>query len=153
MSASSKFQHNSNVLASTQNRHDPLSSRIAYVINQYPKVSHTFIRREILALERQGFEILRIALRGWNAELVDEEDRRERIKTRYVLQETAAFALPWAVLRTLLRTPCRFVYALMLAIRMWRGAQRPLHYHLAYLAEACRILPWLKSFEIGRAHV
>jgi hypothetical protein len=29
--------------------------RIAYFINQYPKVSHSFIRREILALERQGW--------------------------------------------------------------------------------------------------
>ena len=37
---------------------------IAYFINQYPKVSHSFIRREILALERQGVEVQRIALRG-----------------------------------------------------------------------------------------
>ena len=44
--------------------------RIAYFVNQYPKVSHSFIRREILALERQGFEVQRIALRGWNAEVV-----------------------------------------------------------------------------------
>ena len=48
--------------------------RIAYLINQYPKVSHSFIRREILALERLGFEIIRIALRGWTGEVVDEED-------------------------------------------------------------------------------
>ena len=27
--------------------------RIAYFTNQYPKVSHTFIRREIRALERR----------------------------------------------------------------------------------------------------
>ena len=52
--------------------------RIAYLVNQYPKVSHSFIRREILALERQGFEVIRIALRGWAGELVDEEDRIER---------------------------------------------------------------------------
>lgn len=60
--------------------------RIAYFINQYPKVSHSFIRREILALERQGFEVQRIALRGWDAELVDAEDVSERDKTSYVLQ-------------------------------------------------------------------
>ena len=36
---------------------------IAYFINQYPKVSHTFIRREILALERQGLG-WRLHLRG-----------------------------------------------------------------------------------------
>lgn len=61
--------------------------RIAYFINQYPKVSHSFIRREILAVERQGFEVQRIALRGWDAELVDAEDVSERDKTRYVLQD------------------------------------------------------------------
>ena len=59
--------------------------RIAYLINQYPKVSHSFIRREILALEQQGFDILRIALRGWDDEIVDEEDVQERKRTRYVL--------------------------------------------------------------------
>ena len=48
--------------------------RIAYLINQYPKVSHTFIRREIQALERAGVEITRLSLRGWNEPLVDPED-------------------------------------------------------------------------------
>jgi hypothetical protein len=45
--------------------------RIAYIVNQYPKVSHGFIRREIRAIERLGFEVTRIALRGWDNELVD----------------------------------------------------------------------------------
>ena len=52
--------------------------KVGYLVNQYPKVSHSFIRREILALERQGFEVQRIALRGWDAELVDAEDVSER---------------------------------------------------------------------------
>ena len=127
-----------------------MSSKIAYFINQYPKVSHSFIRREILALERQGFEIERIALRGWDGELVDEEDRQELARTCYVLQDGLS-ALAWALLRTLLTTPGRFMSALALAIRMGRHADRPLPYHLAYFAEACRILPWLQSF--GAAHL
>lgn len=124
--------------------------KIAYLINQYPKVSHTFIRREILALERQGFDILRLALRGWDAELADEEDQRERARTRYVLQGSV-LALLWAALRTLLMTPKRFLSALILAVRMSRRAERPFPYHLVYLAEACRILPWLNNF--GATHV
>ena len=66
--------------------------RVAYLINQYPKVSHSFIRREILALERHGFEVLRIALRGWDLELVDPEDLQERTRTRYVLRDGRARA-------------------------------------------------------------
>jgi glycosyltransferase involved in cell wall biosynthesis len=127
-----------------------MPNRIAYFVNQYPKVSHSFIRREILALERQGFEVLRIALRGWDGELVDEVDHQERARTRYVLQ-AGPFALLWALLRTGLVAPLRFLSALGLAIRMGWRAERPLPYHLAYLAEACRMLPWLRAF--GATHV
>jgi glycosyltransferase involved in cell wall biosynthesis len=124
--------------------------RIAYFINQYPKVSHSFIRREILALERQGFEVLRIALRGWDGELVDAEDVRERERTRYVLQG-GLIGLLLATLRVLLANPLRFMAALGLALRMGRHADRPWPFHLVYLAEACRLLPWLRDF--GAAHV
>jgi colanic acid/amylovoran biosynthesis glycosyltransferase len=60
--------------------------KIAYFVNQYPKVSHSFIRREILAMERQGFDVQRIALRGWKESLPDAEDRQEQEKTQYVLR-------------------------------------------------------------------
>jgi exopolysaccharide biosynthesis WecB/TagA/CpsF family protein len=126
------------------------SPRIAYLVNQYPKVSHSFIRREILALEQQGFDVQRLALRGWDATLVDDEDVAERKRTRYVLQG-GVLSLLIASLRTLVTSPARYLSALRLAAQMgWRAA-RPLPYHLIYLAEACRMLPWLKSF--GATHV
>jgi glycosyltransferase involved in cell wall biosynthesis len=127
-----------------------MSLRVAYFINQYPKVSHAFIRREILALERQGVEVLRIALRGWDAELVDEEDHGEKARTRYALQQGVP-ALLFAVLRVSATSPGRFFSALALAIRMGWRAERPLPFHLVYLAEACLVLPWLKSS--GATHV
>ena len=125
--------------------------KIAYFINQYPKVSHSFIRREILALERQGFEVQRIALRGWDDFLPDEADQREREKTRYVLRGG-----PWGLwlpsIRALLRSPVRFFQALRVASNMARESDRPLPYHLVYFAEACRILPWLAQFGAQRIH-
>ena len=124
--------------------------RIAYFINQYPKVSHSFIRREILALERNGFEVQRIALRGWDDGLVDEVDLRERERTRYVLQDGLK-GLVVPVLQALLNRPSRFFAALVLALRMGRRADRAWPYHLVYLAEACRLLPWLREF--GATHV
>jgi glycosyltransferase involved in cell wall biosynthesis len=125
--------------------------RIAYFINQYPKVSHSFIRREILALERQGFEVQRMALRGWDADLVDAEDRQEQAQTRYVLADSVA-ALLIAVFSVLLKVPGRFARALGLALRMGWHADRPWPYHLVYLAEACRILPWLTDFRTQHVH-
>jgi colanic acid/amylovoran biosynthesis glycosyltransferase len=60
-------------------------------------------------------------------------------------------ALLWAMLRTLLLAPRSFCRALALAVRMGRDAERSMPYHVAYLAEACRMLPWLKAF--GACHV
>jgi colanic acid/amylovoran biosynthesis glycosyltransferase len=126
--------------------------KIAYFINQYPRVSHSFIRREILALERQGFEVQRIALRGWSDQaLPDEEDKLERERTRYVLRE-GLWALFVSVLRVLLRSPGRVLAAIRLALRMARESERPLPYHLVYLAEACRMLAWLSEFGACRLH-
>ena len=125
--------------------------KIAYFVNHYPKVSHTFIRREILALERRGFEVQRLALRGWDTPVPDEEDRTERDRTRYVLRG-GAIALVLPMLRCLLKSPVRFFEAAALALKMSRAhRERPLVYHLAYLAEACVILSWLKAF--GARHV
>jgi glycosyltransferase involved in cell wall biosynthesis len=140
------------ILDSLEARPDDSSPliRVAYLVNQYPKVSHSFIRREIQALERQGVEVLRIALRGWDAEVADAEDARERERTRYVLQD-GIVPLAAASLGTMVTAPVRFARALGLAMRMARRSHRPLPYHLAYLAEACRLLPWLRGY--GATHV
>lgn len=124
---------------------------IAYLINQYPLVSHIFIRREILALERRGCKVMRISLRGWDAELVDQEDQTERQRTHYVLRGGAAVLL-LAVVRMLLMHPLRLMRALALAWTMGRRADRPLPVHLVYLAEACRIVPWLREARIEHVH-
>ncbi|KPM59237.1 glycosyltransferase [Pseudomonas monteilii] len=125
--------------------------RIAYFINQYPKVSHSFIRREILALERQGVEVQRIALRGWDAELQDAEDTAERDKTRYVLR-AGVKGLLRPTLQVLRAQPGRFFQALWLAMRLGLRADRAWPYHLVYLAEACLVLQWLQASEAKHVH-
>lgn len=125
--------------------------RIAYLINQYPAVSHSFIRREILALERQGFDVMRISLRRWDQELVDPQDKTEGQRTRYALQG-GIFALMFALLRMAFSRPIRFTRAFALACRMGFRAERPLPVHFAYLAEACRIEPWLRAAGVRHVH-
>ena len=105
---------------------------IAYLVNQYPQVSHTFIRREILALEDLGIRVERIAVRGWDDQtLVDSEDLAEREKTRYVLKGGLA-PLFVEALKCAVRQPGRFLSALGAAISMSRGGIRPLPYHLIW---------------------
>ena len=124
---------------------------IAYLVNQYPKVSHTFIRREILALERRGLRVTRYALRGWDEAVVDARDTRERSVTRYLLQGGAT-ALLAAVAATALGRPRRFARALALAFRMGRRADRPLPVHLVYLAEACLLARWMGKAGVTHLH-
>lgn len=124
---------------------------IAYFINQYPKVSHSFIRREILALERQGYSVLRIALRGWDAEVVDDDDKLEQQRTKYVLQG-GVLGLIVPVVTRLICSPLTFISALKTAISMGIRADRSWPYHLVYLAEACRIFSWVKSQHISHIH-
>ena len=130
---------------------ESMTMRISYFVNQYPKVSHSFIRREILALERQGFDVQRIALRGWRDVAPDPEDDIEKGRTRYVLR-SGMWALLSATLRVLITSPLRFGIALTLALRMAYRADRPLPYHLVYLAEACKMLPWLRDFNSQHMH-
>jgi colanic acid/amylovoran biosynthesis glycosyltransferase len=127
-----------------------LPVRVAYFINQYPKISHTFIRREIVALERLGLDVMRFALRGWDDECVNAEDRREQERTRYILQ-AGAIPLIGALLRTALASPGKFWNALRLALGTGRWSDRPLVYHLVYVAEACRLLPWVE--DCGATHI
>ena len=125
--------------------------KVAYFINQYPKVSHSFIRREILALEKQGIEVLRLALRGWSEKLVDPQDVAEQSQTFYVLRQGAAGLLR-ALLAQLIRTPVALVQAVLLAWRMSRGSGRSLPYHFVYLAEACQILGHLRHHPVQHIH-
>jgi len=129
----------------------PLPLRVAYLVNHYPKVSHSFIRREILALERLGIAVQRIAVRGWDAAVPDAADQAEQSHTQYVLRR-GVLALLQPTLRTLLTRPGRFMHALGLACRMgWRG-DRALPYHLVYLAQACQILSWLQAAGASHLH-
>jgi colanic acid/amylovoran biosynthesis glycosyltransferase len=125
--------------------------RIGYLVNQYPKISHSFIRREIMALERLGFEIVRISIREDADKLVDEQDQVERERTHYVLRG-GAMRLLLALAQSLLERPVSFVRALIVAWRMGRCADRALFVHLIYLAEACSIERWLRTKDVQHLH-
>lgn len=125
--------------------------RIAYVVNQYPKVSHSFIRREIQALERAGTDVQRIAMRGWRDELVDAEDTRERERVRYVLRG-GALPLLGAATYCLMTRPGRFATALALAWRTSRGSDKGRWRHFVYFLEACLVARWVGRDRVCHLH-
>jgi colanic acid/amylovoran biosynthesis glycosyltransferase len=125
--------------------------KLAYFINQYPKVSHSFIRREILALENLGYAVDRFALRTDKDELVDPLDQSELKKTRYVLSEQPV-KIVLAFIRTFCTSPSVFNKSLKVAISLGLRSDRGIIRHLIYLIEACVLLQWEKTAGIEHIH-
>lgn len=124
---------------------------VGYVINQYPMPSHTFIRNEILELERQGIRVERFALRGWGNDIVDTRDKQERSRTQYILCQGLLSLIPSALF-LIARSPAKFIAAGLNASRLSRGSDRSLLRHFAYLIEACRLARWAEQAGVSHLH-
>ncbi len=125
--------------------------RVAYLVNQYPHVSHTFIRREIAALEAGGVEVDRFSVRPSAEELVDPADRSERLRTQ-VLVDAGFTGLLFALTSMALRRPLPWLRALGAAVRLGRRSGRGVARHLAYFAEACVLVRRLRRLNVRRLH-
>jgi glycosyltransferase involved in cell wall biosynthesis len=124
---------------------------VAYLINQYPQASQTFIRREIHALEKLGVTVERFTVRRSDVALVDERDKAEQAKTRVVLDVGGA-GLLGAVLRTCVTRPLKAARGLATAIRTGIGSHAGLSKHLIYFGEACVLLKWFEQSKIDHVH-
>ena len=124
---------------------------IAYILNTYPQPSHSFIRREVLALEAAGLDVARIAMRRPSMPLVDPADHAEEQKTEYLLEKGAAH-LVLATLRRFMHTPGPALRALRLALRIGARAPQGRLRHLIYLAEACAVANRCAGLGITHMH-
>lgn len=129
-----------------------MKTSVAYLVNQYPMVSLSFIRREIVAIEAQGMSVARFSIRPTTMRLVDEADRLELEQTRAILGAGMA-ALLGAAMATLITRPLFFVKAMAITIGLGRRSDRGVMRHLAYLAEACLLRRWLARDRIQHLHV
>lgn len=130
--------------------------KIAYLVNQYPTVSHSFIRREILALEALGISVTRFSHRSCAEKFVDKADQQEFQKTNVVLSGGVVGLLA-SLLRIALTRPRRWFCALQLTLTLgWQSLgwlpDKGILRHFAYLAEACVLLPWLSRLGISHIH-
>ncbi len=125
--------------------------QIAYILNTYPQPSHSFIRREVRALERQGFDVLRLAMRGADGVLPDAADRAEQAATTYVLA-----AGPWSILTATVTqfwlTPRHWFAALWLALRCGWAAGPGGWRRLFYFAEACDVARRCRAAGVAHMH-
>ena len=125
--------------------------KIAYLINRYPKASHSFIRREIRALEEHGLEVVRVSVRAPADDLVDARDVEEARRT-HVLLARGGVELLTGVLHALATRPARLVRALFSALAQGRRSDRGALVHLVYLAEACALARLCRRAGVQHVH-
>ena len=126
--------------------------RVAYLMNTYPLISTTFIRREIHALEELGVQVERFAVRAWEEQLVDPRDVEERGKTEYLLTGNVR-GLMTSFLKELVVNPRGLLRGLRTTYRLWRTAGADLVKHAAYLLEAIRLRQRMAASGLWHVHV
>ncbi len=131
--------------------------KIAYLVNTYPRGSHTFIRREILALERMGWQVVRFAMRSDRTALVDPADIAEDARTEHLLEQ-GRLRLIRSALGWMAGHPRGAFAALRLAFACgWRGMGGPPGTggpikHMIYLAEAADLARRCHDQRIPHVH-
>ena len=126
--------------------------QIAYLTNQYPAPSHTFIRREIAAMEARGHSVLRYAVRRAPETLDDPADREELAKTQQVLS-LDPISLILLATKSAFTTPRRAITAAFSALRFSIASKRGVLRHVAYYVEALVIAEWCRQARAEHLHV
>lgn len=126
-------------------------SPVGYLISSYPKVSETFIAREIAALRRRGVDVRTLSIRRAPADqILTDADRRAAADT-FNIQPVDPARLLRAHLRALRAHPVGYLRTLKRALTLSAGGARATLWQLFYFAEA--IVLWDECRAQGIRHL
>lgn len=126
---------------------------IAYLTGEYPKVSHTFIQREIGAMRALGLKILPCTIRRAPPETLAPDQQEEARETFCVLDAAKSpKRLIMAHLRTLQRNPRAWLEALRLAWKTRPPGAKASLWQLFYFLEAAVLSEYLRKMGARHLH-
>ncbi len=132
----------------------PGGVRVAYLVSQYPALSHAFIEREVLALREAGAEVRTFTVRRCPpAELLSAEMRREAVRTTALLGESRASYLRGLAWYGRSAGPASLVAAVGAAVSAGRGGPRARIWQAFYLVEAVRLVAAMRAAGLRHVHV
>lgn len=131
-----------------------ISGPIAYLTGEYPKVSHTFILREIAALRARGVEVHACTVRRAAPKDVVGADQEAEAERTFCILETAKRPnrLVGAHVEALMRAPGRWVAALALAWRTRPPGLRAALWQIFYFLEAAVLARHLRHKGVVHLH-
>lgn len=133
-------------------RHDPTRLEVAYIVGQYPAVSHTFIDREVQALRKSGIAVQTISIRRPSpAHLLTDHDRSEAAST-WVVLPPSPFEVVGAHLRVAVTSPKRYVATLLKALRTGLPGTKGFIRKAFYFAESVLVFDRLRRTPVRHVH-
>jgi glycosyltransferase involved in cell wall biosynthesis len=115
--------------------HETAPRRVAYLVSQYPALSHAFIETEVVALRALGVEVHTFSVRPpREADLLSDRARAEAAGTQVLLGSSAVVAR--ALFSLLRRSPGALITGVRAALTSGEPSLRRRFRQLFYLAEA-----------------
>jgi colanic acid/amylovoran biosynthesis glycosyltransferase len=126
--------------------------RTAYLVSEYPKLSHAFIEREVRALRAQGVEVHTFSVRpAPAAQLLSQADRDEADRTTALLSSRAV--LLRSMLDLLAREPAVLLDGARRALHTGPRTARQRVWQLFYLVEAVLLVQHMRALGLRHVHV
>jgi colanic acid/amylovoran biosynthesis glycosyltransferase len=126
--------------------------RVAYVVSEYPAVSHSFVMREVRALRDLGVDVHPFTIRRTPPErLLSDADREEDQRT-HALLPTSVSALLLAHAGAVARSPRRYARTLREALRLSPPGARNRLWQAFYFAEAMLLRRELRRRGVAHVH-
>jgi glycosyltransferase involved in cell wall biosynthesis len=119
--------------------------------NTYPAVSHSFVRREIEAVERAGHHVFRFSLRPFHRDIKDPADLHEAAQTLVILGQ-GWLLLASAALCMVVAHPLRTCAAVATAFGLSGKGFKQKARHVVYLLEAAWLVRRLWRMKVQHLH-
>ncbi len=124
----------------------------AYLLHKFPRITDTFIMREVRALQKGGMDIQIISIWKPTPGETDVKVMSEWGPQTYFLLPRSILSVTRALCVMIIRSPTRFMSAVYLAFATARPGLRGLMNQVFYLAEATLAADALQGKEIGHIH-
>jgi colanic acid/amylovoran biosynthesis glycosyltransferase len=127
---------------------------LAYLVSEYPRISHTFILREVRRLRELGFTIRTASINCPDRpfEKLTAQEREEAAATVFVKPAGVRGALK-AHLAALARCPLSYMAGIAFAMRLGGMDLKKLLYGIFYFVEAVMIGEWMRAAGLRHLHV
>jgi len=127
--------------------------RLAYLVSQYPTITHTFILREIRSLRDRGFDIDVISIRPADRPFDQlSEVELDEARQTFVVVGAGFGVIAVSHAATFITRPLAYLRGLMFALRLARWRLRTGALHLAYFAEAVVVGRYMLRRGLGHLH-